>query len=372
VTFARIRDGLGSPREADGARSPLLAARGTAFRPLLKWPGGKRREWPQIEPFLPAKIRHFVDPFMGGCAPFGLTKFEGRAFLNDRHERLVDLHVRVQRGDVELFEELARLGDGWDALGAASKKRETEFARLVDAARRGDPVRTPKADDYTASLEDKARRLANLEKKHAVSFDRGQLAEHCETAVRAAFYTRVRFEERTAVGARATACFLFVRDFCYGSMFRNNAAGEFNIPYGGRSYNGKSFLARLEQLRAPRARQTFARATFFSLDFEEFLEAQRPSLAADDLVFVDPPYDSDFSTYGDNAFGIADQERLAAALARLPCRWLVIIQETPEIHRIHADEFKRGAFGKTYGYNVRGRNERAARHLVVANYARGG
>jgi site-specific DNA-adenine methylase len=135
-----------------------------SFRPLLKWPGGKRREWPQIEPFLPKKVRHFVDPFMGGCAPFGLTKFEGRAFLNDKHERLVDLHVRVQRGDVEFFEELARLGDAWDALDAASKKRETEFARLVDAARRGDPVRTPKADDYTASIEDKARRLANLEK----------------------------------------------------------------------------------------------------------------------------------------------------------------------------------------------------------------
>jgi DNA adenine methylase len=337
----------------------------------LKWPGGKRREWAQIEPFLPATVRHFVDPFMGGCAPFGLTKFEGRAFLNDKHERLVDLHVRVQRGDVALFEELARLGDAWDALGDASAKRETEFARLVDAARRGDPVRTPDADDVAASVEDKARRLVNLERKHGVKFAADALPEHCETAVRAAFYTRVRAEERSASGARATACFLFVRDFCYGSMFRSNADGEFNIPYGGRSYNAKSFLARLEQLRSPRTRQTFARAEFFSLDFEEFLDAQRRSLGADDLVFVDPPYDSDFSTYGDNAFGIADQERLAAALARLPCRWLVVIQETPEIHRIYDDSTKRGSFGKTYGYNVRGRNDRAARHLVVANYSTG-
>ena len=337
-------------------------------RPILKWPGGKAREWPQIEPFLPPKIRHFVDPFMGGCAPFGLTKFEGRAFLNDKHERLVDLHVRVQRGDAGLFAELAALGDAWESLRAVADGRRAAFASLVEHARRGEPVRTGEGDDFTASLEDKARRLANLEKKHAVSFDRAQLAEHCETAVRAAYYTRVRAEERTAVGARATACFLFVRDFCYGSMFRSNAAGEFNIPYGGRSYNAKSFLARLEQLRAPKSRQTFARATFFSLDFEEFLGAQTASLGADDLVFVDPPYDSDFSTYGDNAFGIADQERLAAALARLPCRWLVVIQETPEIHRIYADDLKRGSFGKTYGYNVRGRNERAARHLVVANY----
>ncbi len=338
-------------------------------RPILKWPGGKKREWPQIEPFLPSTIRDFIDPFMGGCAPYLLTKFSGRAFLNDKHERLVDLHVRVQRGDADLFREIAALGDAWESLRAVADARQAAFADLVAAARSGEPARTADPDGVTASVEDKARRLANLEKKHGVTFDAAALRDHCETAVRAAFYTRIRAEERSATGARAAACFLFVRDFCYGSMFRSNDKGEFNIPYGGTSYNPKSFLARLEQLRAPRTRQMFARATFFSLDFEEFLDARAASLAADDLVFVDPPYDSDFSTYGGNAFGKADQERLAAALAKLPCRWLVVIKETPDIHRIYADEFKRGSFGKQYGYNVRGRNDREARHLVVANYA---
>jgi DNA adenine methylase len=341
----------------------------TVFRPLLKWPGGKKREWAHVEPFLPATIRDFVDPFMGGCAPFGLTKFAGRAYLNDRHERLVDLHVRVQRGDASLFRELAALGDSWESLRAVADARRAAFPALVEAARRGEPVRTPDSDDTTRSVEDKARRLANLERKHRVRFDDAALADHCETAVRAAFYTRVRAEERTASGARAAACFLFVRDFCYGSMFRSNDKGEFNIPYGGTSYNSKSFLARLEQLRSPRTRQAFARAEFFSLDFEEFLDSRRPSLAADDLVFADPPYDSDFSTYGDHEFGLADQERLARSLVSLPCRWLLVIRETPDIHRLYPDALKRGSFGKQYGYNVRGRNDRAARHLVVANYA---
>lgn len=343
----------------------------TAFRPLLKWPGGKKREWTHIAPFLPESVRDFVDPFMGGCAPFGLTRFSGRAYLNDKHERLVDLHVRVQRGDAALFRELAALGDAWESLRAVADARKGSFPALVDAARRGEPVRTQGADDTTRSVEDKARRLANLEKKHRVTFDAAALADHCETAVRAAFYTRIRAEERAATGARAAACFLFVRDYCYGSMFRSNDKGEFNIPYGGTSYNAKSFLSRLEQLRAPRTRQAFARAEFFSLDFEEFLAARRPSLEEDDLVFVDPPYDSDFSTYGGHEFGLADQERLAAALATLPCRWLVVIQETPDIHRLYDDSLKRGSFGKQYGYNVRGRNDRAARHLVVANYAAG-
>ena len=33
---------------------PKTRAPRPAFRPLLKWPGGKKREWPQIEPFLRA------------------------------------------------------------------------------------------------------------------------------------------------------------------------------------------------------------------------------------------------------------------------------------------------------------------------------
>jgi DNA adenine methylase len=265
---------------------------------------------------------------------------------------------------------MAALGDAWESLRAVADARRAEFARLVDAARRGEPVRTTGAEDVAASIEDKARRIVRLEARHSVHFDEAQVAEHAETAVRAAFYTRIRAEERTASGAHAAACFLFVRDFCYGAMFRSNDKGEFNIPYGGTSYNSKSFLARLEQLRAPQTRQMLAGATFFSLDFEEFLDARKASLATDDLVFVDPPYDSDFSTYGGHAFGLADQERLAAALAKLPCRWLAVIKETPDIHRIYADEFKRGSFGKQYGYNVRGRNDRDARHLVVANYAK--
>lgn len=341
----------------------------TALRPLLKWPGGKTREWAHVAPFVPADVRDFLDPFMGGCAPFALTPFEGRAYLNDRHERLVDLHLRVQAGDAEFLAEAESLARAWQDLAAAASASRRRFEALVEAARRGADVRSRGIDDVAASLEDKAARLARLEAKHGVRFDGDALAEHCETAVRAAFYTRVRAEERTARGARAAACFLFVREYCYGSMFRSNAEGAFNIPYGGRSYNRKSFLGRVRQLRAVATRRALARATFSALDFEEFLARRAPSLGSSDFVFADPPYDSDFSTYGDNAFSLADHERLAAALARLPCRWLLVIKETPEVARIYSSARRLGAFGKTYGYNVRGRNERDARHLLLAGRA---
>ena len=44
------------------------------------------------------------------------------------------------------------------------------------------------------------------------------------------------------------ADFLFLREYAYAAMFRYNRRDEFNVPYGGISYNRKS-LAR--QGRAP-------------------------------------------------------------------------------------------------------------------------
>jgi DNA adenine methylase len=163
-------------------------------------------------------------------------------------------------------------------------------------------------------------------------------------------------------------------------MFRHNAAGGFNIPYGGTSYNAKSLAPRIERYRADETVAALARATFSCGDFEPFLDGLAPRLGADDFVFADPPYDSDFKSYGTDAFGPEDHRRLAAALARLPCRWMLVIKETDFVRETYLSPAMRGggaagaarqahAFGKQYGYNVRGRNDRAALHLVITNYA---
>lgn len=372
--------------------TPLRAA--PSFRPLLKWPGGKAREWEDIAPALPRTVRHFVDPFLGGGAPFARTPFDGRAWLNDRHERLVDLHVRAQRGDPGFLEEVRALGEAWERLGDAVDTTAGRFAALVDAARERQMIDVAAAcaeiasavasagvpeaaAECAASVLDKAKRLANLERRHAVSFGAEEIAGHGETAVRAGFYTFVRSRESAAKGtsARATADFLFVREFCYGSMFRHNAEGGFNIPYGGRSYNRKRFLDRWDQLRSEGTRAALARATFSCGDFEPFLDGLRSRLGPGDLVFADPPYDSDFRSYGPDAFGPADHERLAASLARLPCPWLLVIKETDFVRATYLSPASRAAgarelhvFDKEYGYNVRGRNRRATRHVLISNY----
>jgi len=371
--------------------SALPGFQDAAFRSLLKWPGGKKREWGRLGPLVPRDVRNFVDPFMGGLAPFALTPFEGRAYLNDRHPLLVDLHARVAVRDTDLHRALDDLAADWSALGQVAAHVAPSFIALVADAREGTvdaATITAQANDacgdrfsarfrelLVASLADKARRLARLEVRHDTHFDEDACTIHGETAVRAAYYTLVRARERRKAGAERTADFLFVRDFCYGSMFRTNKKGEFNIPYGGASYNSKSFARRVAQLRSDDIVDGLARASFSCGDFEPFLDGLAGGMSKRDFVFLDPPYDSDFSTCGTNVFDLADHERLAAAMARLPARWLLVIKETPDVERIYVD----GApstnggrallrFSKTYGYNVRGRNTRDVRHVVVTNY----
>ncbi|MCE9634092.1 MAG: DNA adenine methylase [Planctomycetes bacterium] len=380
---------------------PSLFPDAAAFRPLLKWPGGKSREWDEIAPRLPgapegaAPVRHFVDPFMGGLAPFVGTPFTGEAWLSDGHARLVALHRFVQAQDPAFLGAVESLGRRWESLAIAAQFLVPVFRTMVDTSRDGgradaaaascdvlaaaEVIGVPEAAEaITTCVLDKAFRVSQLERKHRVRFDAAQVDVHGETAVRAGFYTFVRQREGAAAGSgpQATADFLFVREFCYGSMFRHNADGVFNIPYGGTSYNAKSLLARHDQYRAPSTLAALARATFSSGDFEPFLDRLRPRLGPADFVFADPPYDSDFSSYGPDAFTQNDHARLAASLASLPCRWMLVIKETDFVRATYLGPAATSAgarevhsFGKEYGYNVRGRNDRSARHLVITNYA---
>ena len=47
------------------------------------------------------------------------------------------------------------------------------------------------------------------------------------------------------------ANFYFIREYCYGSMFRYNSKGEFNIPYGGMSYNEKNLQTKISSMFNP-------------------------------------------------------------------------------------------------------------------------
>ena len=181
-------------------------------------------------------------------------------------------------------------------------------------------------------------------------------------------YLYNKMSELEIVPSVATALFFFVRENAYASMFRYNRRGEFNVPYGGISYNRKDLQRKITYLQSAEIRSHLANTVIENMDFEAFLQKYPPE--ADDFIFLDPPYDSEFSTYMQNEFSKQDQERLAHYLLnQCKAKFMLVIKNTPMIHTLYSS---RGlhiqTFKKKYLVNFQDRNYRDAEHLIITNF----
>lgn len=161
------------------------------------------------------------------------------------------------------------------------------------------------------------------------------------------------------------ANFYFIREYCYGSMFRYNSKGEFNIPYGGMSYNRKKLITKIDNIFSKNIEEQFENTDIYCEDFADFID--RIDLSENDFMFIDPPYDTDFSDYEGKDFNQNDQGRLADILIRTKAKFILIIKNTDFIYSLYKDKCNILCFDKTYTYNVRSRNERNVEHLIVTN-----
>ena len=188
----------------------------------------------------------------------------------------------------------------------------------------------------------------------------------------AAFYMsiRARYNRARLAGAWSEirlADFFFLREFAYAAMFRFNSRGEFNVPYGGVTYNRKSLTDKVNALSAADMLARLRNTTWRCGDFEPFLAEADPGPS--DFLFVDPPYDSDFSDYDNMPFGSRDQERLQRSLESLETKVMVVIKDTPMIRRLYgSDRWRIESADKTYMWTIKSRNDREASHLTITNY----
>ena len=184
----------------------------------------------------------------------------------------------------------------------------------------------------------KIKRMKELERiKHILP--NNDILDNIETALKSAFYMHFRhiYNNTTKYKinrAFKSAIFLFIRNFAYSGMFRYNSNGDFNVPYGGIAYNRKNFLKKVDYLRTKELKSLLDKTTIENLDFEEFFHNHQPT--KNDFVFLDPPYDSEFSTYARNEFTKADQKRLADYLInKCKAKWMMIIKNTDFIFSLY-------------------------------------
>ena len=371
----------------------------TGLQPIIKWPGGKEKELKYILPNIPNFNRYF-EPFVGGGSVFMAVKAK-EYYINDLSSELVSLYNYIATSNKVFFSYVAQIDQSWentlkffndnkklveiylkyrkddiskDELKAEicqfCKDKKNEILNIV-----GNSFSLHQhilLKEIEINLFRKMQRMLELEIKKNLLPD-SDLLDNIETAIKSAVYMYYRhmYNDPDIVksdNALHCALFFFMRNYAYSGMFRYSNKGDFNVPYGGIAYNGKLMSKKINYYRSTPLLSHFADTHIYNLDFELFLREVQPS--EQDFVFLDPPYDSEFSTYAQNVFSKADHERLAKFMINeCKAKWMLIIKNTDFIYNLYnKDGINIRTFDKEYLVSFMNRNDKKVTHLLITNY----
>ncbi len=352
------------------------------MHPLLKWPGGKEKELPVIRVNMPEYSGRYIEPFVGGGAVF-FDVNNSYYCINDKSFDLINLYNCVKTRDYDFIKYIQLEYNEFRSIDNIIDKNQDDIILLYhskfsvdDFLTKYEKIFSAIAEDYhnifinelNKNLKNKISRSQKLENKKGELSNSDRL-NNIEAALKSAYYMYIRYlhniSDKLTFGRRA-AVFFFIREYCYSSMFRYNRKGEFNVPYGGISYNRKDFQKKINYILSDDIYNKLSKTNVCNLDFEKFINSL--SLTKDDFLFLDPPYDSDFSTYAQNEFGKEDQIRLCECLKKTKAKIMLVIKNTEYIYNLYKDDFKVSSFDKTYLVSFMNRNEKDVKHLVITNY----
>ncbi len=374
------------------------------MKPIIKYPGGKEKELPVIVKALPNNISRYYEPFVGGGAVFFGVDWAGECLLNDKSEELISLYDCVMTRNRDFLKSLNGINSIWKKLERFVGDNLPELRRLYEytggdklqqtetflrsASDLGDLYAfvSPWMNEDTVRSEllkcvfDKLNRTKKIENERGALENPTDFCDNFECAFKRGVYTVLREIFNRKASAKlskgmASALFFFMREYCYSSMFRYNASGDFNVPYGGISYNHKYMDEKIKYIKSSEMKKKFSRATLGCADFYDFMRLSPPD--KDDFVFLDPPYDTEFSSYANNEFSQSDQRRLANYLiTECQGNWMLVIKRTDLISSLYpagtptanGQSVHVSAFDKKYLVSFKNRNNKNCKHLLITNY----
>lgn len=384
----------------ENKKSEKTEAVNSELKPIIKWPGGKEKELPHIKLHAPQWFENYYEPFVGGGSVF--TAFDAKhLYINDKSDELIALYKYISIQDKGFFQWLEDIMQAWkntldyvathEELCSWYKQfRKDEIEELtikgklhlfVKAELHNIELLLPESFEWQRDylyieidkcLVHKVVRMKKIEKERK-EMPEQDIFDNIETAFTSALYTYLRalYNDKQLCKDNpqlATALFVFLRNYAYSGMFRYNDKGEFNVPYGGISYNHKLMQTKVDYYHSPKLLEHFAKTTIENLDFLDFFRKHNPT--EKDFVFLDPPYDTEFSTYAQNEFTQADQKRLADYLCEeCKAKWQLVIKYTPFIYSLYD---RKGIiiqkFDKKYLVSFMNRNDKDVEHLIITNY----
>lgn len=283
------------------------------MKPLIKYRGGKLKEIPTIEQYIPHFEGRYIEPFFGGGALY-FHLAPQRAIINDINSKLMAFYQGIR--------------DNFDVV-----KQELDTISEI----------------YESNQ-------INYEKKKAKAPD--QRIENKNEEL----YYRIRNMFNGIMESEYTDALLyyFINKTAYSGMIRYNAKGEYNVPFGRYKHLTTSNVT-------TEYRDLLQNTEIFNGDYGRIFDMANE----EDFIFLDPPYDCVFSDYGNEEYKDGFNEeahiQLAERYRQLNCPSLLVIGKTPLTERLYGDMII-AEYEKKYAVNIRNRFKSSATHILVANY----
>lgn len=385
-----------------------MKAKKNKLAPLLKYPGGKDKELKYILPNIPCEAKNYYEPFVGGGAVYFSLECE-QYFINDKSSELINLYKMIAEQNDGFATDIANMEHNWSIMGQVINNHTQELVNIyyefkknqINLQQLNDTISAfvfANAEEFngllrtsfniaienfvlelTKSFKNKIVRMKKIEKEKG-DLEEKDVVLNLEGAFKNAFYMHFRYlynhiDELNINISFATAIYFFIREYCYASMFRYNRQGKFNVPYGGISYNNKSLAKKAEYFSNEELICQLGKTIIVNEDFEVFFQTNVPN--SDDFIFLDPPYDTEFSTYAQNEFNQNDQARLANYLINnCAAKFMLVIKNTEYIRSLYPEGKVTGngdciyinSFDKKYLVSFQDRNDKDVEHLIITNY----
>ena len=244
----------------------------TEAKPFLKWAGGKGQLLSQLEQHLPDDLIEqeftYIEPFVGGGAMlfYMLQRFPNikRAVINDINTFLIIAYRVIKDSSNELIERLAELEKRYYALNGDEVKKEFFLT------------------------------------------------------------ARAIFNENNLDDIDRTKYLIFLNRTCFNGLYRVNAKGKFNVPFG--RYL-RPTICNAEVLKADSRLLNQVDVVILNEDYEQTLRHIGDGL---NFFYFDPPYrpldaTSSFNSYAKEDFDDNEQKRLCDFCGILSLRTSIVI-----------------------------------------------
>ena len=292
------------------------------MEPIIKYPGGKRREIKHFAKYMPDSFDTYsgtyYEPFLGGGAVF-FEYMPKKAFLSDANRRLMDFYKDFSKHYTRVRRELEGL-----AAEYRLNQREYELEKKINP------------DEHV-----------NNRNEHRY------------------YYMRDMFNGTTPLQYSYATVYYYINAIAYGCIMRYNKAGQFNTSFGHRRQLN---IEHADLTHAQLLQQAELKCCKYKYAFERATEK--------DFMFLDPPYDGTFARYGGTDsggwFNEENHRDLAQDFKNLSCKALMIIGKTPLTEELYRG-YIRDEYGVHYAIDV---NKTIAKsksgqntHLIITNYS---